>query len=210
MQLEEDLEQEKTLSENTRLTNEKNHILRMQLLSKLENDYRLYNPYDENRKTMSENGKELYRNPEDRAKQDQLIYRYFSNSAKYDSKLANIPKKPHKMHNESLKSQKNLPQNSQRLHRHEASKILDVDQILSNDVRYQYCKGCRKDINDSYSLRSITENGELVHKDSRNCLMCFLKKNDEKSLCRDCMEKFKSMIKQKHNHQAFEGSLWIK
>lgn len=79
MQLEDQLSAEKARSERQRLANEQNHIYRMHLLSKLENDHQLYNPYDE-RKAHSENGKDKL------VKVDDVRgtpYKYFSNSARY-------------------------------------------------------------------------------------------------------------------------------
>lgn len=48
------------------------------MLSKLENDHKIYNPYKD-RKTQSENGKDKFSKEE-----DTKLYKYFSNSARYD------------------------------------------------------------------------------------------------------------------------------
>lgn len=76
-----------------RINNEHNHIRRMHLLSKLENDHKLYNPYA-NRKAQSENGREQQRtmvtdspNPK--------VYKYFSTSAQYPAAVDTYKSKPH-------------------------------------------------------------------------------------------------------------------
>lgn len=79
LELEEELEKEKSRSEKTRLNNEQNHIVRVHMLSKLENDHKIYNPYNKDRKTQSENGKDKFLKEE-----DTKLYKYFSNSARYD------------------------------------------------------------------------------------------------------------------------------
>nr|XP_040228066.2 uncharacterized protein LOC120952675 isoform X2 [Anopheles coluzzii] len=56
MQLEEQLEHERLRSEKIRIANEQNHIRRLQLLANLENDHKVFNPYDGQRKAFSENG----------------------------------------------------------------------------------------------------------------------------------------------------------
>lgn len=88
MELEDELDKEKKHTEKIRLANEQNHIRRLQLLSKLENDNKIqnHNTNEENRKSRSENGKDMYKKKGEKAKDDK-IYRYFSNSAKYDNKL---------------------------------------------------------------------------------------------------------------------------
>lgn len=78
LELEEELEKEKSRSEKARLNNEQNHIVRVHMLSKLENDHKIYNPYKD-RKTQSENGKDKFLKEE-----DIKLYKYFSNSARYD------------------------------------------------------------------------------------------------------------------------------
>lgn len=72
MQLEEELTKEKAKSDRARITNEQNHLYRMHLLSQLENDHKIYNPYDE-RKAHSENGKDIL--------VESKPYNHFTNSA---------------------------------------------------------------------------------------------------------------------------------
>lgn len=86
MQLEDQLSTEKARSERQRLANEQNHIYRMHLLSKLENDHQLYNPYDE-RKAHSENGKDKFVKV-DQVDDGERPYKYFSNSARYPEREA--------------------------------------------------------------------------------------------------------------------------
>ncbi|XP_001663928.2 uncharacterized protein LOC5578537 isoform X2 [Aedes aegypti] len=126
MQLEEELEREKMRSEKIRIANEQNHIRRLQLLSKLENDHKVFNPYDDQRKTLSENGKEVYRDPAQQKPEKEKVYRYFSNSAQNE--------KPSSFASPSLSSEMDYDSSSE---------------SMGYD-RYQYCKNCRADIDRSF------------------------------------------------------------
>ncbi|XP_062709506.1 uncharacterized protein LOC109426796 isoform X3 [Aedes albopictus] len=126
MQLEEELEREKMRSEKIRIANEQNHIRRLQLLSKLENDHKVFNPYDDQRKTLSENGKEVYRDPSQQKPEKDKIYRYFSNSAQNE--------KPSSFASSSLSSELDYDSSSESM----------------GYERYQYCKNCRADIDRSF------------------------------------------------------------
>lgn len=116
MELEEELEKEKSRSEKARLNNEQNHQVRLHMLSKLENDHKIYNPYKD-RKTQSENGKDKFLKEE-----DTKLYKYFSNSARYDKnnrRTINVTE-------------------------------TDLEEEETADERYQYCKKCRSDISESF------------------------------------------------------------
>ncbi|XP_053686955.1 uncharacterized protein LOC128736495 [Sabethes cyaneus] len=135
MQLEEELEREKIRSEKVRVANEQNHIRRLQLLSKLENDHKVFNPHDEHRKTLSENGKEVYidqhQQQQQKAAAKDKVYRYFSNSAQND--------KPSSFASSSISSELDYDSSSESLRPYE---------------RYQYCKKCRGDIDRSFLPRT--------------------------------------------------------
>ncbi|XP_058459179.1 basic-leucine zipper transcription factor A isoform X6 [Malaya genurostris] len=130
MQLEEELEREKLRSEKIRMANEQNHIRRLQLLSKLENDHKVFNPHDENRKTLSENGKEAYVDAAQQKPAKEKVYRYFSNSAQNE--------KPSSFTSSSLSSEMDYDSSSE---------------SMGYD-RYQYCKNCRADIDRSFLPRA--------------------------------------------------------
>ncbi|XP_039447510.1 uncharacterized protein LOC120426796 isoform X2 [Culex pipiens pallens] len=198
MQLEEELEREKQRSEKIRLANEQNHIRRLQLLSKLENDHKVFNPYDADRKTLSENGKEIYLDSSQQQRKvshlggsgpahpgKDKVYRYFSNSAQNPASLAST----------SLSSEMEYDSSSE-----------SVGQQPGN--RYQYCKNCRADIDRSFlpprthsrhhyqhhasmttpkSHRKGTTTGE-----EHNCLNC--RKRIEK-LCANCDRVMKRSVK---------------
>ncbi|XP_058837659.1 uncharacterized protein LOC131693657 isoform X3 [Topomyia yanbarensis] len=130
MQLEEELEREKMRSEKIRIANEQNHIRRLQLLSKLENDHKVFNPHDENRKTLSENGKEVYVEPSQQKPAKEKIYRYFSNSAQNE--------KSPSFASSSISSEIEYDSSSESM----------------GYERYQFCKNCRADIDRSFLPRT--------------------------------------------------------
>ncbi|XP_062542120.1 uncharacterized protein LOC134210116 isoform X2 [Armigeres subalbatus] len=126
MQLEEELEREKMRSEKIRIANEQNHIRRLQLLSKLENDHKVFNPYDDQRKTLSENGKEVYLDPLQQKPEKEKVYRYFSNSAQNEKASSFTPS--------TLSSELDYDSSSESM----------------GYERYQFCKNCRADIDRSF------------------------------------------------------------
>ncbi|XP_050073839.1 uncharacterized protein LOC126561622 [Anopheles maculipalpis] len=160
MQLEEQLEHERVRSEKIRIANEQNHIRRLQLLANLENDHKLFNPYDGQRKAFSENGVKVvapapgtssippgasqhpngsYSSGDERTK----VYRYFSNSAQQQ------PQQQQEKHNHfvsfgaasssALSSEQDYESSSE-----------TTNNSLMADHRYQYCKSCRGDIDRSF------------------------------------------------------------
>lgn len=186
-------------SKQIRIANEQNHIRRLQLLSKLENDHKVFNPYDDQRKTLSENGKEVYLDPSQQKPSKEKVYRYFSNSAQNE--------KPTSFASSSISSE------------------LDYDssnESMSYD-RYQYCKNCRTDIDRSF----LPQNSQRQHhhhhphrhhnlqpnpvappprKEEAHCLSC--RKRIEK-LCANCDRVMKRSVKQNLCpicHQALENS----
>jgi hypothetical protein len=165
MQLEERLEQEKIRSDKIRAQNEKNHVMRLQLLSKLENDYRLYNSGEEERKSFSENGKDLYNGPDDfHNKKDDQLYRFFTNSARNDEfgKTRILSKKS------SLS-----PRNSNS----KAPSEFELDVIPKVD-----CKNCGSMIDEN-------KEGEIP-----DCFLCYWRTNREKKFCHNCWGHFKSIV----------------
>uniref|UniRef100_A0A1Q3EWL1 Uncharacterized protein n=1 Tax=Culex tarsalis TaxID=7177 RepID=A0A1Q3EWL1_CULTA len=194
MQLEEELEREKQRSEKIRLANEQNHIRRLQLLSKLENDHKVFNPYDADRKTLSENGKEIYL---DASQQQQRkvghpggsgpgqdkVYRYFSNSAQNPASFAST----------SLSSEMEYDSSSESLGQQ------------SGNNRYQYCKNCRADIDRSFlpprthsrhhqhhQHGNVTPKAAQRKAEEHHCLNC--RKRIEK-LCANCDRVLKRSVK---------------
>ncbi|XP_055605960.1 probable serine/threonine-protein kinase cdc7 isoform X2 [Uranotaenia lowii] len=183
MQLEEELEREKQRSEKIRLTNEQNHIRRLQLLSKLENDHKLYNPYDDHRKTLSENGKEVYIDPAQTLSEDkEKVYRYFSNSAQ------NVASG---FLSSSISSEMEYDESS--------------NESRASYERYQYCKNCRADIDRSFMPRDSRNGGHYHHKATPktqrkvddHCLNC--QKRLEK-LCIKCERVMKRSNKQRSSN----------
>ncbi|XP_055533109.1 uncharacterized protein LOC129723137 isoform X3 [Wyeomyia smithii] len=148
MQLEEELEREKIRSEKVRIANEQNHIRRLQLLSKLENDHKVFNPHDEQRKTLSENGKEVYIDHQHQQQQHQQqkttanakVYRYFSNSAQNE--------KPSSFTSSSISSELDYNSSSESAGQYE---------------RYQFCKKCRADIDRSFLPRAGLDHSRHYH-----------------------------------------------
>ncbi|XP_055627422.1 uncharacterized protein LOC129769298 isoform X3 [Toxorhynchites rutilus septentrionalis] len=181
MQLEEELEREKQRSEKIRIANEQNHIRRLQLLSKLENDHKLFNPYDDQRKTLSENGKEAYVDPSQQKAPGEKVYRFFSNSAQNE--------KPSSFSSTSLSSEMGYDSSSE---------------SMGYD-RYQYCKNCRTDIDRSFLPQSHGPSRHLhqhqhqhkttpkmQRKGEDHCLNC--RKRIEK-LCTKCDRVMKRSVK---------------
>ncbi|XP_065086495.1 uncharacterized protein LOC135708358 isoform X2 [Ochlerotatus camptorhynchus] len=198
MQLEEELEREKMRSEKIRIANEQNHIRRLQLLSKLENDHKVFNPHDDQRKTLSENGKEVYLDPSQQKPEKEKIYRYFSNSAQNE--------KPASFTSSSISSEQDYDSSNESM----------------NYDRYQYCKNCRTDIDRSFlpqnTHRQHHHHSHRHHnlqpnpaaapprKEDAHCLSC--RKRIEK-LCANCDRVMKRSMKQNLCticHQALENS----
>lgn len=199
MQLEEELEREKMRSEKIRIANEQNHIRRLQLLSKLENDHKVFNPYDDQRKTLSENGKEVYLEPTQQNPGKEKVYRYFSNSAQNE--------KPNSFASSSISSEMDYDSSNESM----------------NYDRYQYCKNCRSDIDRSFLPQNTTHRQHNQHshrhrnlqpnpvanssrKEDAHCLSC--RKRIEK-LCANCDRVMKRSMKQNLCpicHQALENS----
>lgn len=170
MELEERLEHEKIRSEKIRTQNEKNHVMRMQLLSKLENDYRLYNSGEEERKSFSENGKDYYNAENFHSKKDDQIYRFFTNSARHDPK--NLPAQNLVKHKKSSNAfQVMSPTNSN------VPSGYELDVVTRPD-----CKNCGKMIDDS-------KEGDIP-----DCFLCYWRNNKEKKFCHNCWGHFKSII----------------
>ncbi|ETN64095.1 hypothetical protein AND_004171 [Anopheles darlingi] len=149
MQLEEQLEHERLRSEKIRIANEQNHIRRLQLLANLENDHKVFNPYDGQRKALSDNGgkptasnatKATLAPPNAFSSGDERTkgYRYFSTSAP-DEKHAYVAPSP------ALSSEHDYDSSS------ETTAIgyppLPIDH---HHHRYQYCKNCRGEVERSF------------------------------------------------------------
>jgi hypothetical protein len=149
----------------------------MQLLSKLENDHKLYNPYDEHRKSLSENGKDVYLPPKDTATHANKVYRYFSNSAKYDHKLKRYG------YGEFGYDFDRDNQSDD-----EFGGIISAEPLANygKQDRYQYCKRCRHDITDSY-LRPKREPTPDY------CLNCHLRIHHLDGLCTECSNKLEQL-----------------
>ncbi|XP_049293303.1 uncharacterized protein LOC125768988 isoform X2 [Anopheles funestus] len=156
MQLEEQLEHERLRSEKVRIANEQNHIRRLQLLANLENDHKLFNPYDGQRKAFSENGAKVapaatsvtttghvphpngggggsFSSGDERVK----VYRYFSNSAHQDKHNHFVSVGA--ASSSTLSSEQDYESSSE-----------TTNNSLTADHRYQYCKSCRTDIDRSF------------------------------------------------------------
>jgi hypothetical protein len=158
----------------------------MQLLSKLENDHKLYNPYDENRKSLSENGKDVYLHPGDIAKSDtNKVYRYFSNSAKYDHKLKRYG------YGEFGYDFDKDNQSDDEFGGIVSGEPLELHQNFAyqNDHRYQYCRRCRNDITESF-----LNAGKQKREDSSSyCLSCHLKVHHLDNMCLECNHKLEKL-----------------
>lgn len=211
MQLEEELEREKQRSEKIRLANEQNHIRRLQLLSKLENDHKVFNPYDADRKTLSENGKEIYLDSSQQQQQQRKhhglgggsgppgkdkVYRYFSNSAQNPASFASS----------SISSEMEYDSSSESM-------------AQTGGNRYQYCKNCRADIDRSFLPRTTSRHhhhGNVTPKAQRkvhveeHCLNCrkrieklcancdrVMKRSVKRNLCAICLQAFENCRMQK-------------
>uniref|UniRef100_A0A182WLE2 Uncharacterized protein n=1 Tax=Anopheles minimus TaxID=112268 RepID=A0A182WLE2_9DIPT len=178
MQLEEQLEHERLRSEKVRIATEQNHIRRLQLLANLENDHKLYNPYDGQRKAFSENGAKVappaaasatanggsFSSGDERAK----VYRYFSNSAQQDKQTHFVSVGPASSSTHS--SEQDYESSSE-----------TTNNSLAPDHRYQYCKSCRADIDRSFLPPQLTVGpkgmGEHSKQKRQHCAKCGCKRS---------------------------------
>ncbi|KFB48588.1 AGAP007083-PA-like protein [Anopheles sinensis] len=215
MQLEEQLEHERLRSEKIRIANEQNHIRRLQLLANLENDHKLFNPYDGQRKAFSENGglkpsippatkgpgavgvskvSGSFSSGDERTK----VYRYFSNSA-HQEKHAHFAEG-------SVGGGAGGPASSSTLSTSEqdyyesSSETTGLSSLLPVDHRYQYCKSCRADIDRSFlpptsrSLGGTTKGSKQAKR--LHCAKCGCKrsqggKEDGYRRCTSCARTMK-------------------
>ncbi|XP_035793610.1 uncharacterized protein LOC118467340 isoform X3 [Anopheles albimanus] len=148
MQLEEQLEHERLRSEKVRIANEQNHIRRLQLLANLENDHKLFNPYDGQRKALSDNGGKptvsnatkatLAPNAFSSGDERTKAYRYFSTSAP-DEKHGYVAP------SSALSSEHDYDSSSETTAIGYPPHPLD-----QHHYRYQYCKNCRGEVERSF------------------------------------------------------------
>ncbi|XP_058065942.1 uncharacterized protein LOC131215567 [Anopheles bellator] len=180
MQLEEQLEHERVRSEKLRIANEQNHIRRLQLLANLENDHKLFNPYDGQRKAFSENGvkstaaaggptaKAAALAPNSLSSGDERtkVYRYFSNSAQNEK--YNAPPFASGVgaaYSSGLSSEQD----------YESSSETTINAPFPASHRYQFCKTCRGDIDRSFLPPPPTMVSSKHHPkatDRKHCANC--------------------------------------
>ncbi|XP_058125757.1 uncharacterized protein LOC131282621 [Anopheles ziemanni] len=214
MQLEEQLEHERLRSEKIRIANEQNHIRRLQLLANLENDHKLFNPYDGQRKAFSENGglkpsipptkgtvgapkaSGSFSSGDERTK----VYRYFSNSAHQEK------------HAHFADSSAGGPASSSTLSTSEqdyesSSETTGLSNSLAVDHRYQYCKSCRADIDRSFlppTSRSLgTTKGSSKQK-RLHCAKCGCKRSQggKEDVYRRCTSCARTMKRTNNNESS--------
>ncbi|XP_035910404.1 uncharacterized protein LOC118511425 isoform X2 [Anopheles stephensi] len=183
MQLEEQLEHERLRSEKIRIATEQNHIRRLQLLANLENDHKLFNPYDGQRKAFSENGVKVVKAPgagtsvppgpsqhpngsyssgDERTK----VYRYFSNSAQQQQQQQ---EKHNHFVSVGVASSSALSSEQD----YESSSETTNNSLPAADHRYQYCKSCRADIDRSFLPPTV---GPRDHSKRQHCAKCGCKR----------------------------------
>ncbi|XP_052870790.1 uncharacterized protein LOC128276368, partial [Anopheles cruzii] len=178
MQLEEQLEHERVRSEKLRIANEQNHIRRLQLLANLENDHKLFNPYDGQRKAFSENGvkstaaagggpaaKAAALAPNSLSSGDERtkVYRYFSNSAqneKFNAPSA-FASGVGAAYSSGLSSEQD----------YESSSETTINAPFPASHRYQFCKTCRGDIDRSFLPLPPTKHHPKAT-DRKHCANC--------------------------------------
>lgn len=155
-------------------------MLRLQMLNKLENDYRLYS-LDAERKSLSENGKDIYvssEEPDDPSKDktDDQIYRFFSNSAKYDNNLKQL----HRYSN---------PPPHPRL-------VEGNDQLINyrrDQHQPNYCRNCANFRHSIGNLSAINES-DYPELPSNGCFLCFMKQQKTKKICESCSMQFNAIM----------------
>lgn len=142
-----------------RINNEHNHIRRMHLLSKLENDHKLYNPYA-NRKAHSENGREQQRaivtdspNPK--------VYKYFSTSAHYPPAV-----------DTAYKSTPHYVGANRTLFMDSAEEELGPPPIPPLPPAAQYCTRCRNDLNEEPVCAFCERKRNNLPINENKCLKC--------------------------------------
>ncbi|XP_052893182.1 uncharacterized protein LOC128300958 isoform X2 [Anopheles moucheti] len=181
MQLEEQLEHERLRSEKVRIATEQNHIRRLQLLANLENDHKLFNPYDGQRKALSENGAKVvppaksvttahvphpkngggsFSSGDERSK----VYRYFSNSAQQDKQTHFVSVGA--ASSSTLSSEQDYESSSE-----------TTNNSLTGDHRYQYCKSCRADIDRSFLPPQPARGVEQTKQKRQHCAKCGCKRS---------------------------------
>lgn len=190
MQLEDQLSVEKSRSERQRLANEQNHIYRMHLLSKLENDHQLYNPYDE-RKAHSENGKDKL------AKAAAAIelsngnnvttekpYKYFSNSARYPERDALRGRYTDAAVDALMQIDDNETSTDSYCKRCHPRNTRSICDRCDRKRRYEHCLRCNQ------HLRTLTEQRlgicEKCQHAETDCAFC--RRNDD--VCTNCKQTF--------------------
>uniref|UniRef100_A0A182NJB4 Uncharacterized protein n=1 Tax=Anopheles dirus TaxID=7168 RepID=A0A182NJB4_9DIPT len=194
MQLEEQLEHERLRSEKIRIANEQNHIRRLQLLANLENDHKLFNPYEGQRKALSENGTKVspgkaaggggagaaanaaahhpggsFSSGDERTK----VYRYFSNTAQ-QQQLQDKPPNPFVSVGAVTSSSSGALSSE---HDYDSSSETTGNTMVAVDHRYQYCKSCRGDIDRSF-LPPEPKVDHAKHK-RKHCVKCGCKRSND-------------------------------
>uniref|UniRef100_A0A182Q8M0 Uncharacterized protein n=1 Tax=Anopheles farauti TaxID=69004 RepID=A0A182Q8M0_9DIPT len=211
MQLEEQLEHERLRSEKIRIANEQNHIRRLQLLANLENDHKLFNPHEGQRKALSENGTKVspgngavggaggpgaaanaaahhpggsFSSGDERTK----VYRYFSNSAQLQDKPPNPFVSVAAVTSSSsgaLSSEQDYDSSSE-----------TTGNTMVADHRYQYCKSCRGDIDRSFLPPEPKVGLDHAKHKRKHCVKCGCKRTNESTddylaRCMKCDRKMK-------------------
>lgn len=144
----------------------------MHLLSKLENDHKLYNPYAE-RKAQSENGKDKLQIKDilqEENSDDYKVYKYFSNSAQYPVSENQIIR-PHRHSSNALQNDSELDH-------------------INHNASQQYCQRCQGHLKET-PLCSFCERKRLNLPMNENfCLKCSMPLktalNRENGVCDRC------------------------
>uniref|UniRef100_A0A182PUD0 Uncharacterized protein n=1 Tax=Anopheles epiroticus TaxID=199890 RepID=A0A182PUD0_9DIPT len=199
MQLEEQLEHERLRSEKIRIANEQNHIRRLQLLANLENDHKLYNPYDGQRKAFSENGTKAapvegedkkpnpsnvggsFSSGDERTK---AAYRYFSNSTSLQQEKRPFVSVAPVTTSSPLSSEQDYESSSE-------TATGASSAVLPGDHRYQYCKSCRTDVNRTFLPPPLTAGRQQKR---HHCAKCGCKRT----------EAYSSSKREENNHRCIK------
>lgn len=178
----------------------------MHLLSKLENDHKLYNPYVE-RKAQSENGKDklqvtIPNDNDDIVSDDYKVYKYFSNSAQYPS-TDNKVVRPH------LHSMNVLQMESDHINH---NKTMDYCKRCQSELFLTHCNFCERKrlnlpMNEHYCLKCSIPLKTALNRENGVCDRC--RKTDvlcgfcqqQVEICPKCKAVFCLRCHQKHTRQ---------
>ncbi|XP_063700420.1 general transcriptional corepressor trfA [Culicoides brevitarsis] len=176
LRLEEELAKQGKKLARTRAVANRDSLRRQTLLSNLMNDKNIAASKDPLDKAMTKNLLDFSENPLNdsnsvRKEDENKIYTYFTNSAKIDKQLSNSSSS--------------------------SSSTADDLLVLPHINRYQYCKKCRYDIDDSFLNFVASSPSSTSPKDANRIKSCFhchiLDHKLSDKLCQDCHKTFKKL-----------------